>query len=106
MVTSIVLKLPNVATMPKFFETMKSLWRTPIPKGSRKRIFKLFYVGMIPHFGEADKMDADFIVSYDTMYDNRSYRADWEQVTDSDDSEEELNEYGQPLIVLPWEMEV
>lgn len=51
-------------------------------------------------------MDADFIVSYNTMYDNRSYRADWEQVTDSDDSEEELNEYGQPLIVLPWEMEV
>ena len=51
-------------------------------------------------------MDADFIVSYNTMYDNSSYRADWEQVTDSDDSEEELNEYGQPLIVLPWEMEV
>ena len=51
-------------------------------------------------------MDADFIVSYTTMYDERSYRADWEYTSETDDDGEELNEYGQPEIVLPWEMEV
>lgn len=106
MVTSIVLKLPNVATMPKFFETKKKPAEIRQSPQAPKNAFQIVYGGMIPHFGEADKMDADFIVSYDTMYDNRSYRADWEQVNDSDDSEGELNEYGQPEIVLPWEMEV
>lgn len=47
-------------------------------------------------------MDADFIIKYDTMYDERAYRAPSE--TD-EDTEEELNEYGQPKVVCPWEME-
>ena len=47
-------------------------------------------------------MDADFILSNKTMYDERDYRAASE--TD-EDTEEELNEYGQPIDVDPWEME-
>lgn len=43
-------------------------------------------------------MDKDF----DTMYDERSYRADSEH---EDEAGEELDEYGQPVYVPPWEME-
>ena len=45
-------------------------------------------------------MDKDFTLSYDTMYDERSYR-EAEEVTD-DDNEDEDEEYD---YVPPWEME-
>ncbi len=43
-------------------------------------------------------MDKDFTISYDTMYDERSYR-EAEEVTDDDNEDAEYD------YVPPWEME-
>ena len=40
--------------------------------------------------------------NYDCMYDERSYR---EAPEPEEEQEEELDEYGQPVTVCPWEME-
>lgn len=45
-------------------------------------------------------MDADFIIKYDTTYDERGWPDDNE-----DEEQEDVDEYGQPVCVPPWEME-